>query len=339
MAYPSQVSGRSYVSASTLAKVVLALLAFHAVLSLFGAIFGMSEAALIRRAIGGVAPTPSEIEANDARTGLIAITQLGIYIVCVVTFCFWIYRANRAARSMGADGMEFSPGWSVGWWFVPFANLIKPFQATNEIWRASDPDHRDARSWQVVDTPPLLRFWWAAWLISGFLGQVAFRMSLRIMREPVPALQDLLNASNVGVASDFASLTAAALAFFLVMGINQRQDRKRILMQSSPVQAASSFGGAAGRQWAPQAAAPQPSADSATHYARGVQFHNSRDFANAIAEYQEAVRQNPNFAEAHYSLGLAYLAIGERSAANAQVSRLESINLDWAGKLRQLMQG
>ena len=36
-----------------------------------------------------------------------------------------------------ADHESFTPGWSVGWFFVPIMNPWKPFQAMREIWQAS----------------------------------------------------------------------------------------------------------------------------------------------------------------------------------------------------------
>ena len=68
-------------------------------------------------------------------------------VVVIVLFCIWIYRANYNARQLGATDMQFSPGWAVGWNFIPIANLWKPYQAMREIWQASaDPLHCSTRS-------------------------------------------------------------------------------------------------------------------------------------------------------------------------------------------------
>src|SRR5262245_61248809 len=75
--------------------------------------------------------------ANDIRQGLIGLVQFIVVVTSAVLFLRWIHRANWNARALGAQGMEFSPGWSIGWYFVPFANLWKPYQAMREIWRAS----------------------------------------------------------------------------------------------------------------------------------------------------------------------------------------------------------
>jgi hypothetical protein len=111
--------------------------------------------------------------ANDARQQLIGIIYLLVFITTAIVFLTWINRANKNCHGF-TTGMEFTSGWSVGWYFVPFANLLKPFQVMNEIWRVS---HDPAR-WKTMATPGLLRWWWALWLISSFLGQASFRMSM-----------------------------------------------------------------------------------------------------------------------------------------------------------------
>jgi hypothetical protein len=52
----------------------------------------------------------------------------------------------------------------VGWFFVPFANLFKPYQAVAEIYRASDPD-ADADFWTLSEVPSYLKIWWGSYLI------------------------------------------------------------------------------------------------------------------------------------------------------------------------------
>ena len=76
-------------------------------------------------------------EASDARQGLVGTAQVLIYLISGVLILMWIYRANHNARALGAANMDFTPGWSVGWYFIPIANLWKPYQAMKEIWKAS----------------------------------------------------------------------------------------------------------------------------------------------------------------------------------------------------------
>ena len=93
----------------------------------------------------------------------------------VLSFVFvgmWIYRAAWNVRSLaGARRLDFTPGWSVGWYFIPFANLWKPYQAMKEIWRASArPDNPDA-----APTSFWLPLWWFLWIAFNIVSNFASR--------------------------------------------------------------------------------------------------------------------------------------------------------------------
>ena len=95
----------------------------------------------------------------------VSIPYTLIAIVTGVVFLMWIYRANEKARSQGAKGMTFTPGWSVGYYFIPILNLWKPYQAMQEIWQAS----KNPILWASQKPSTLLPVWWGAWLASGIL--------------------------------------------------------------------------------------------------------------------------------------------------------------------------
>ncbi len=73
----------------------------------------------------------------------------------------WIHRANHNARHLGAADMKCTPGWAVGWYFVPIAWFWKPYQAMKEIWQAS----ANPSDWQGRAVSPLLHWWWALWVL------------------------------------------------------------------------------------------------------------------------------------------------------------------------------
>lgn len=82
------------------------------------------------------------------------------WLVCAIVVLRWIHRANVNARALGARDLAASPGMSVGWFFVPIANLWMPFQAMRQLWKASaKPGDREA-----ADTSALLGWWWLFWL-------------------------------------------------------------------------------------------------------------------------------------------------------------------------------
>ena len=161
--------------------------------------------------------------ANDIRQGIVGVLQALSFITSGVLILMWIYRANFNAHRLGGVDMEFSPGWAVGWYFVPFANLWKPYQAMKEIWQVSASPER----WEHEDRSWLLPLWWTIWIISNILGNVAFRLML----QDEPNLDQLMAASSVMLVSDVLDIPLAAVFFFLVQKI-QRMQLEQAQLQS-----------------------------------------------------------------------------------------------------------
>jgi hypothetical protein len=151
-----------------------------------------------------------------------ALFQVFAYVLTVVFFCIWVHGANRNARALGAEGMKVTPGWSVGYFFIPILNLFRPFAAVKEIWQASDPDApSDVFAWRAVTPTPLLYGWWGTWLVTSFVGNAAGRLSLGADS----AAEELL-ASQVTFLSDLVDIPAAILASLVVRDVYLRQQRK-----------------------------------------------------------------------------------------------------------------
>lgn len=108
--------------------------------------------------------------------GLYAGVLLANWLLLVATyvvFGMWIYRAAANVDAAMVPGFRYTPGWAVGWYFVPVANLYKPFDAMRQIWNASHGGGRDLDRGE-----PLLVYWWGLWILTGIATQFAFRLSL-----------------------------------------------------------------------------------------------------------------------------------------------------------------
>jgi len=64
-----------------------------------------------------------------------------------------------------SEPLRFTPGWCVGWFFVPFLNFFRPYQVMKEIWQVC---HRDRQT-----VSGLLGGWWLLWLVSFMVARVA----------------------------------------------------------------------------------------------------------------------------------------------------------------------
>ena len=110
-----------------------------------------------------------------------------------------------------------------GWWtlglFVPFLNFVRPKSIANDIWRGSDPTFAPEATVEVsTPVPWYLNVWWAAFLISGIAGRIAFSSARN-----AKTLSGLNSATTTLIWSDALDLVAAIAAIAVVVEIFRRQ--------------------------------------------------------------------------------------------------------------------
>lgn len=157
-------------------------------------------------------------EASDTHQTIVGVVQLLIYVVSSIWILRWISVACSNTRSLAAGPMKFSPGWSVGWYFIPFLNLWKPYQAMKEIWRVSaNPGNPD-----IGDDSGLLSLWWFLYLVVSFSGNAAFRLSLR-----AEEVSQWLAANVLTQISDVFGIPLAIVLMVMVRRIHDNQELAR----------------------------------------------------------------------------------------------------------------
>ena len=153
-------------------------------------------------------------EANDQRQQMVALVYVAVFIVSGFLILRWIHRANYNARQLGAKDMEFTPGWSIGYYFIPILTLWKPFQAMKEIWRAShNPD-----SWPTEKASSILGLWWFLWIVTNMLGQAVLRMSAG-----AEELQEFMRINILTQVSDALAIPLALVTLSIVNSIFRAQ--------------------------------------------------------------------------------------------------------------------
>ncbi len=165
----------------------------------------------------------SPLELADAGETVDAMSTLLIvlFIPTVALFLMWIHRASRNLKSLGAHGQRFSPGWAVGWWFVPIMFFFRPYQVMAEIWRGSHA--AEFLAWRDGTVSTLLPWWWALWVAGNIIGfAVAFSNSLGTdaMLSSAALRWELL--------SHPLTIGAGVLAILVVRRITRRQDEESL---------------------------------------------------------------------------------------------------------------
>jgi hypothetical protein len=157
----------TYRSASRLALWASILFVAHAVTAAVAALLDAYQLALLSVfRFGGTIPR-ALAETQDARQCVIAVFECGVEFAAIVLLLIWLYRFSRNTWCLGIEGMQYTPGWSVGWFFVPLAGLVMPYNVFNELWKANSPSATGR--WRRAAVSPVLGVWWAACVASAVI--------------------------------------------------------------------------------------------------------------------------------------------------------------------------
>ena len=143
---------------------------------------------------------------SEMINGGVGIIQALFTISIMIVFGVWLYRMTFNLRQLSPKPMEMTPGWMVGWYFIPFANLIKPFQGMKELWQVS---HRD---WEA--NPDILRWWWGFWIFANSVSNGASR-ALR----NADTINSYLFGASAFVVSDILGVALDLVAYSIVTSI------------------------------------------------------------------------------------------------------------------------
>jgi hypothetical protein len=165
---------------------------------------------------------------------LSAITTLDAFafVGAGIAFLAWYTTAYNNLAPLGATNLRYKPGWSIGGWLIPIANLFIPKQITNDLWRASDPalPPDQGEHWKLVPISPVLNLWWACWVIAALLSGGGMGLNTNIY--------GTRTALRLAAASQAFIVVAGLALIVLVRQITARQyERARAFAPTSPKRA------------------------------------------------------------------------------------------------------
>ena len=143
--------------------------------------------------------TSSSIQSNS-NIGLISsiVASLNLVIIIVISIItlYWYSRATTNIHSFGAKEVT-SAKMAIIWWFVPIMQLWKPYNVTQQIWKASNPllVLSNGTEWKKSSSSNTIKIWWIIGILSIIIAtlvdiylvnantQMLFQPSYRV--EPV----------------------------------------------------------------------------------------------------------------------------------------------------------
>jgi hypothetical protein len=178
---------------------------------------------------GGAQEFDLQLRAEDADRlcQLAAVLYFIARLLAAICFLVWFYSAYKHLSELAVQGLQHSPAWAVGSFFVPFLNLVRPYQVAQEIWKASDPNQGSGpAAWQQGSSSVAIVLWWLLWLATNILGQV----SMRMMLDAHVSLEGFTSASFLEMVACALEVLDGLLLIRIILSIDQRQQQRYAAM-------------------------------------------------------------------------------------------------------------
>src|SRR3954452_8189130 len=135
------------------------LLPCNAVGAIAVAAAGQHQRAVVGRYNDGNETFHAAKQADDL-FGVTALIFLVLLAITGVVFINWMWRSARNNERIGRIRPRYSPGWSIGGWFIPFLNLVVPVRVMHDLWQGSDAEASGYMDWRRLRRSPLVGWWW-----------------------------------------------------------------------------------------------------------------------------------------------------------------------------------
>ncbi|MFD4278893.1 DUF4328 domain-containing protein [Streptomyces cyaneofuscatus] len=147
--------------------------------------------------------------------------QSAVFLVTGILFILWFHRSRRNAEVFDPSVQKMGPGWAVGGWFVPVANLWFPYRVADGIWTGSAPIGPEGGRTAVPRAP--LNFWWALWIATLLTDRITAYVQDTSM-EP----EQQAHALALVAAADALEIAAAVLAILFVRALTRMQVERAV---------------------------------------------------------------------------------------------------------------
>ena len=139
------------------------------------------------------------------------------FIGSIIAFLMLSFRAMKNLHIWGSRSAEMAPGWTVGWYFIPFANLWKPYQAMSQIWDGTVEVARSATA-----KYPSIGGWWLFWVVTNISANISFRIALNGGYSETA----IKSGAAADIVSGISGIIAVIIIVPILVKITEMQDSK-----------------------------------------------------------------------------------------------------------------
>jgi len=203
-----------YTDPTFITSVLLIFLIATIAVDFVGGVISFWERVVLQNIQSGAYETEAALQAaataSDMRVMVVALLQTFIAIISGIVFLVWTHRVCKNAHYLNMAPMANTPGWAVGWYFVPVFLLWKPYQALREAFVASCHPEGEQSSGTAI-----FGLWWFVHISAEILGQISMRMAFNIGDSPEMAY--LLTLNGVGIAGGVVGILLNILAIIIAL--------------------------------------------------------------------------------------------------------------------------
>lgn len=154
----------------------------------------------------------------NAMFSAIGLVMIPVLVFIPFSFLQWQYRAVANLIAVGKNGIQILPGWSIGFYFVPILNLIRPYQSIKEIWIGYQFLELRTIHGQGFEAPSIFRWWWGFWLLSRISDNIS-----QLILEEADTLQKIIDGNYYFIFEEIFLAILGLLALSIISPIQEKQ--------------------------------------------------------------------------------------------------------------------
>jgi hypothetical protein len=195
---------------SSRAKIIIIILIAHIVVNVLDAISLIWQHQLLV----GVRDHPEAIDMaiinnSDAVQQVLGYIYIGLAIVSIIFFIMWFRRAYYNVHEIPDSSPSFTEGWAAGSWFIPFMNLVRPYQIMKEIWL--ETQRVIAHRLPGFQPATLVGIWWVLYIVDLIFTRIVFQYTRR-----ADGVDSLITATQLQLVGIAISLPAVVITIVMI---------------------------------------------------------------------------------------------------------------------------